>query len=61
MSYTFVGYWEFGGEDGLYVSLERRPWWIHRALIRLAFGVRWVDGPTPIIEWQSVPVEGPDA
>jgi hypothetical protein len=38
-----VGRYEIGGEHGLWIHLEARPSWLHRTMIRWAFGWKWVD------------------
>lgn len=51
-AYTFpqapkpVGYWSLrGGEPEFRLYRTERPRWLHRTMMRLAFGVRWHDKP----------------
>lgn len=38
-------YWIGGVNDGLAFTLKRRPAWLHRLMMCVAFGWVWVDAP----------------
>lgn len=37
----YVGYYEIGGPQGIQICLKTEPNWLHRAMMRLCFGIRW--------------------
>jgi hypothetical protein len=42
----FAGYWEIGGEDSIEVYLRDKPKAFHRFMIKLLFGIKWIDKET---------------
>lgn len=40
---TYAGYWQIGGDQGLRVSLTKKPNAIHRFMTTLLLGWEWVD------------------
>ena len=39
----YVGGYQIGGAMGLQINLEKKPNWLHRTMMRVAFGWEWVD------------------
>lgn len=41
---TYVGYYQIGGHLGLRISLQKKPCWLHRKMMKLCLGWEWGDG-----------------
>lgn len=41
---TYVGYYQIGGRLGLRISLQKKPCWLHRKMMKLCLGWEWGDG-----------------
>ena len=40
---TIVGGYRWGGELGFQINFTYKPNWFHRTMVRLCFGLEWID------------------
>jgi len=40
---NYIGGYQIGGPLGIQVMLTKKPSWIHRVMMKLCFGIVWVD------------------
>ena len=43
ISPTYPGFYRIGGYAGLSISLSEKPLWIHRKLMAICLGWKWID------------------
>jgi hypothetical protein len=39
-----VGFYQIGGKHGLNIGFTKKPIWLHRKMMALCFGWKWIDG-----------------
>ena len=41
--FTYAGFYRIGEKENFNISLSKKPIWLHRKLMKLCLGWKWVD------------------
>jgi hypothetical protein len=42
-STKFPGHYQLGGSEGVQIYLVKKPKWLHRKMMKLCFGLKWIN------------------
>ena len=42
-STKYPGYYQLGGSEGVQIYLVKKPKWFHRKMMKLCFGLEWIN------------------